>query len=132
MRFVLRNTKGLAERDFMHKLGYQEHTSRHDRNISYIRRAKPGGPFYPRYHCHVQLTDSDVFIDLHYDWRRPLHVKEARSADSRGEVVEKEVARMQQVATSLAVETEAPAQPVPKPKKKGFWGGLFGGKKTLK
>lgn len=131
MQFVLKNPQGLSEKDFMRKLNYQEHTHRHDRNVSYIRRAKPGGPFYPRYHCHVRTTGSEVAIDLHYDWRRPLHVKEARSADSRGEIVEKEVARMRQTANNLAAETRGQESSQPKPKK-SFWHSLFGGGKTLK
>ncbi|MFC1721289.1 hypothetical protein ACFL0Z_00045 [Patescibacteria group bacterium] len=128
MRFVLPNPGGFSVRDFMRKLNYQEHRDRHSKSVSYIRRAKPGGSFYPRYHVHVQNTPEGMFIDLHYDWRRPMHVKEARSADNRGDVIDKEVERMKQAAAQMAearsaIEEEAPT----KPKKKGLFGGMFGG-----
>lgn len=127
MRFVLPNPSGYSERDFMRKLNYQEHRDRYSQGVSYIRRAKPGGPFYPRYHAHVNKTPEGIFVDLHYDWRRPLHVREARSADNSGEVVEKEVARLQQAAGLMEANNTSSAESKAKPRKKGFWGSIFGG-----
>ena len=124
MRFVLSNSRGLPERDFMRKINYIRHRDRYSPHISYIRRAKPGGSFYPRYHAHVKVFGSQVEIDLHYDWRRPMHVKEARSSDQAGDVVEREIDRIKAVVARLSAE-----EPTPIPKeegpKKGFWSKLF-------
>lgn len=108
----------------MRKINYIEHRDRYSPGTSYIRRAKPGGSFYPRYHAHVRLQGTQVEIDLHYDWRRPMHVKEARSSDSAGDVVEREVERIKAVAARLAAEEPAVTSEDDQPKK-GFWGRLF-------
>lgn len=125
MQFVLPNPRGLTESDFMRKINYIEHRDRYSPGVSYIRRAKPGGSFYPRYHAHVQVQGTQVNIDLHYDWRRPMHVKQARSSDSSGDVVEREVARIKAVAARLAAEEGMPA-PEETGEKKGFWSKLWG------
>lgn len=124
MRFVLSNPRSLPERDFMRKINYIEHRDRYSPGISYIRRAKPGGSFYPRYHAHVRFQGTQIEIDLHYDWRRPMHVKEARSSDQAGDVVEREVERIKAVAARLAAEEQMPVPEEAEPKK-GFWSSLF-------
>lgn len=129
MKFTLQNSHGWPERDFMRKINYIEHRDRHSPGVSYIRRAKPGGSFYPRYHAHVRALGTQVEIDLHYDWRRPMHVKQARSSDQSGDVVEREVARIRSVAARLAAEEASPA-PDTAGEKKGFWEKLFGKSKV--
>jgi hypothetical protein len=131
MKITLQNLTGLPERDFMRKLNYQEHRDRHSVGISYIRRAKPGGPFYPRYHAHVRTEGTQVLVDLHYDWRRPMHVREARSADNRGDVVAKEVARIEAIAAGLTAAAKSSASST-ESKKPGWFGRIFGPRKTLK
>jgi hypothetical protein len=128
MRFVLENRTGLNERDFMLKLNYHEHRDRFSPGLSYIRRANPGGGFFPRYHAHVKTVNNFVEIELHYDWRRPMHVREARSADREGEVVEREVARIKEMATQMAAAQATPPANK-KPQSKGFWNRLFGSEK---
>ncbi len=129
MQFVLPNPRGLMERDFMRKINYIEHSDRYSPGVSYIRRAKPGGSFYPRYHVHVRAQGTQVEIDLHYDWRRPMHVKQARSSDSSGDVVEREVERIKAIvlrqAQDGAAEEALPAEEETG-EKKGFWGKLWG------
>lgn len=124
MRFVLSNPRSLPERDFMRKINYIEHRDRYSPGVSYIRRAKPGGSFYPRFHAHVRFLGTQIEIDLHYDWRRPMHVKEARSSDQAGDVVEHEVERIKAVAARLAAEEQMPVPEEAEPKK-GFWSSLF-------
>lgn len=125
MQFILPNPRGLLERDFMRKINYIEHRDRYAPGVSYIRRAKPGGSFYPRYHAYVRTQGTQVAIDLHYDWRRPMHVKQARSSDQAGDVVEHEVARIKAIAARLATEEVLLAEEETG-EKKGFWGKLWG------
>lgn len=124
MRFVLPNPRELNERDFMRKINYIEHRDRYSPGVSYIRRAKPGGSFYPRYHIYVRARGAQVEVDLHYDWRRPMHVKQARSSDQAGDVVEHEATRIKAIAARLAAEEVLPAEEETG-EKQGFWGKLF-------
>lgn len=111
----------------MRKINYIEHRDRYSPGVSYIRRAKPGGSFYPRYHAYARTQGTQVAIDLHYDWRKPLHVKQARSSDSSGDVVEREVARIKAVVLRQAQDLAAEELVAPEEtgEKKGFWGKLF-------
>lgn len=125
MKFTIQNP-GLSERDLMRKLGYMQHRPRQSRGLSYIRRAKPGGPFYPRYHLYVKMGQGIAEIDLHFDWRRPMHVKEARCSDNSGDIIDKEVARMQQVVTRLMQPVQDDKSSNPGKPKEGFWQRFFG------
>ncbi len=123
MKFTLPNPNSLTERDFMRKINYMAHRTRHQADAGYIRRAKPGGSFYPRFHAYAELVDGQVEIDLHFDWRRPMHVKEARCSDNTGDVVEKEVARIKALVLKMSTNSKPQAQNTSQ--KKGFWGKLF-------
>lgn len=96
MRIRFKNLP-FTELEIMRKVGYQAHP----KGLGYMRRVKPGGSFYPRFHIKYLAGDPESVLDLHYDWRRPMHVKEARSSDNDGEVVEQEAKRIAGILDGL-------------------------------
>ncbi|EKD49910.1 MAG: hypothetical protein ACD_63C00014G0006 [uncultured bacterium] len=97
MKITANNISGYSLSKFMRKFGYIEHRDPRNGRNSFIRRAKPGGTFYPRFHAYVKEIGDHLEINLHYDWRRPLHKKVARSAEDSGDVVEREAKRINDI-----------------------------------
>ena len=81
----------------MRKIGYRAWRDPRSGQHSFIRRL--GASYYPRFHViprHDQ--DNNFMIDLHFDWRRPMHKKEVKSTEGEeSDVVQREVERIKSI-----------------------------------
>ena len=91
----------LNEINLMRKLGYKHWENPKSRSTGYIRRLTAA--FYPRFHVHVEYDENAVpVIDLHMDWRRPMHKKGQRSfEDSESDTVQEEARRIVGILNTL-------------------------------
>lgn len=81
-------------RNVMRRAGYKPWRDPRSGSESYIRRM--GASFYPRFHARAAHDSSpNVVLDLHFDWRRPMHRAGIRSTENEeSEVVQKEAERI--------------------------------------
>lgn len=100
MKEFFAGTTGLKESELVRKFGYHFYTDRNTGKRMYVKRMREQGR-YPRFHMHLSPDERNgqkgALVDLHYDWRKPLHVKEAHSSESDGEVVEPEMERIREI-----------------------------------
>ena len=91
----------LNEISIMRKLGYKHWTNPTTGKTGYIKRLSQA--FYPRFHAFVLYDDQHVpMIDLHMDWRRPMHKQGQRSfEDAESATVMQEAVRIQTILDSL-------------------------------
>ena len=85
----------------MRKAGYKPWNNRTTGDESFIRRL--GQAFYPRFHVHM-LKDENGFsvVDLHLDWRKPMHKKGQKSyEDAESDTVQEEARRIAGILDSL-------------------------------
>jgi len=110
-------------RNVMRRLGYGE-TMGYKGQMSYERRIH--GEKFPRYHAYFDERDGGMQINLHVDQKQATYEgSHAHSGEYEGAVVENEMARIEQMISTMA-RSGPPQQPVSKPKKKGFFGSFFG------
>ncbi|MCA9375666.1 MAG: hypothetical protein KC925_01235 [Candidatus Doudnabacteria bacterium] len=85
----------------MRKLGYKPWRDPKTGKESFIRRL--GQAFYPRFHVYVLYEeDRTPVIDLHMDWRRPMHKKGQKSyEDAESDTVQEEARRIIQILDSI-------------------------------
>lgn len=77
-------------RVFFSRLGYHA-----ERNGSYAARV--GGGQFPRFHAYLEVQGQDVLVNLHLDAKAPTYQgTSAHAGEYDGEVVEREIARIQQ------------------------------------
>jgi len=85
----------------MRRLGYKPWYDPRKRTEAFIRRM--GASFYPRFHvfCYYS-SDNKLIVDLHFDARRPMHIKGIRSyEDEESEVVQDEATRIKQYLVKI-------------------------------
>ncbi|MBU1167371.1 hypothetical protein KKC60_03105 [Patescibacteria group bacterium] len=85
-------------RNVMRKAGYKPWRDPRSGSESYIRRT--GASFYPRFHAHGAYDASyNVILDLHFDWRRPMHRKGIKSTEGdESDTVTQEAERIKSFA----------------------------------
>lgn len=83
--------------NLMRKIGYRQWRDPRTKKESFIRHL--GASYYPRFHAYPRYDQDDNFmIDLHFDWRRPMHKIGIKSTEGQeSEVVQKEVARIKSI-----------------------------------
>jgi len=81
----------------MRRIGYKPWRDPRSKQHSFIRRQ--GASFYPRFHAHPSFDQENNFIiNLHFDWRRPMHTRGVKSTEGEeSEVVQKEVDRIRSI-----------------------------------
>lgn len=96
MKFILKFQGNVY--NLMRKAGYHPHETG-EGETSFVRRLN--GSDYPRFHIYVsrETQDSEVIINLHLDQKKPIYKgTAAHSGEYEGELVEKEMGRIKQVA----------------------------------
>ncbi len=120
MKVLLKLEKDLEAKALMRKFGYIQIYDRKSGKTSFVRRLRK--EHYPRFNAYLFRDERGYVFDIHYDWRRPMHKKEARSSEQDTDIVREEVKRVGTIVWQInSGEIEPPT------KKKGFWSGLFGG-----
>ena len=81
----------------MRRLGYKPWRDPRSGQHSFIKRL--GASYYPRFHAHSKYDqNNNLMIDLHFDWRRPMHKRGVKSTEGEeSEVVQKEVERIKSI-----------------------------------
>ena len=85
----------------MRRCGYKPWREPVSGKESFIRRITAA--FYPRFHVHVTY-DANLIptVDLHLDWRRPMHKLGQRSyEDQESETVQAEAARIKTILDGI-------------------------------
>lgn len=81
-------------REFLRTAGYHPETNSNTGEISYIRAAD-SRPF-PRFHIYTKEINDGYEINLHLDQKMPSYEGvSAHAGEYEGEIVEKEIKRMQ-------------------------------------
>lgn len=85
----------------MRKIGYIPWRDPRSGQTAYIRRM--GASYYPRFHARPQYDQNNNFIlDLHFDWRRPMHKIGIKSTEGQeSDVVQQEIARIKNILDNL-------------------------------
>lgn len=85
----------------MRKIGYQPWRDPRSKTSSFIRH--PGASYYPRFHAYPKYDqDNNFMIDLHFDWRRPMHKIGIKSTEGEeSEVVQQEVDRIKSILDKI-------------------------------
>ena len=85
----------------MRRCGYKPWRDPRAGTESFIRRQ--GGGYYPRFHVYVRYDDASIpTVDLHMDWRRPMHKKGIRSyEDAESDTVQQEAKRIAEILDSI-------------------------------
>lgn len=83
--------------NIMRRIGYKDWRDPRSSQHSFIRRL--GASYYPRFHAHPRYDQNNNFmIDLHFDWRRPMHKKGIKSTEGEeSDVVQEEVERIKNI-----------------------------------
>ncbi len=83
--------------NLMRKIGYMPWRDPRSKTNSFIRHL--GASYYPRFHAYPKIDQENNFmIDLHFDWRRPMHKIGIKSTEGQeSEVVQKEVERIKSI-----------------------------------
>lgn len=107
--------------NFIRVCGYVQITNPHNQETSYARALDPGR-FYPRFHIYPDETSKQIIINLHLDAKRPSYQgTTAHSGEYDGPVVETEAARIQTIASRLALQLPSADQPIGLRPQKTFW-----------
>ena len=94
MRFAI-NKSQLNENihNFLRSFGYHPHQDPKTGEWSYVRRLSMQS-FYPRFHLYVIEKNGGLIFDLHYDFKKPMHMRFANVGESDTEIVKKEAERI--------------------------------------
>jgi len=81
----------------MRRLGYKPWRDPRSGQHSFIKRL--GASYYPRFHAHPKYDqNNNLMIDLHFDWRKPMHKRGVKSTEGEeSDVVQKEVERIRSI-----------------------------------
>lgn len=112
--------------------GYQKEGSG---EIAFVRRVS-GSPF-PRYHAYIieqqsktaagQQGSRELVINLHVDQKAPTYQRgRAHAGEYDGPLVEQEAARLRAFAQSSSEQSSGQEVDAQEPKRKRFFGRLFG------
>ncbi len=101
VKIFLRGSPKINIRVFLNRLGYHELVSRHDGQVSYVRRL--GRLDYPRFHVYLSQSNSEFVVNLHLDEKKPSYEGfTAHSGEYSGELVAKEAERIKLGFDNLA------------------------------
>ncbi|MFH1427077.1 MAG: hypothetical protein ABIG60_00925, partial [Patescibacteria group bacterium] len=76
--------------------GYAYIQDRQTGKDSFVRRL--GSNFYPRFHMYLEEEADKIIFNLHLDQKKPSYAgTHAHNAEYDGEVVEREIARLQEL-----------------------------------
>ena len=104
MHIFLEGKTGIRESELVRKFGYHFYTDPFTGGRAYVRRLREGSR-YPRFHLsiHPMIKNgaSGAMVDIHYDWRKPLHKKFANSSEDEGDIVSAEIERVKKVWENL-------------------------------
>ena len=85
----------MLSRNALRRCGYKPWRDQKGRE-AYIKRLTKD--FYPRFHI-IYTEDSQGYpiLDLHLDYKRPVHARVARTYETDTEVVEREAERIKRI-----------------------------------
>lgn len=99
MRFAVPLPPFEQARTVMRRAGYAERYDRNTKETSYTRRLGTG--FFPKYHAYVEEREGQLLVNLHVDQKQASYEgTSAHSGEYDGELVEREVTRLQQLLQS--------------------------------
>lgn len=126
MKIISRGEIHLTPREFIRKCGYGEHYDRQAGKISYSRHLS-GTARYPRFHAYLTDYEKGFEIDLHLDQKAPVYAgaPHAHNAEYDGEVVEREVSRINELLKRYGAAEDKKSDKLRAPKK-GLWQSIFG------
>lgn len=83
--------------NLMRKIGYTPWRDPRSKQNSFIRHL--GASYYPRFHAYPKYDQNNNFIiDLHFDWRRPMHKIGIKSTEGQeSKAVQREIARIKSI-----------------------------------
>lgn len=99
MRIYLRQKLKVLPLQALRRCGYKPWTDQKGRKTFIKRLTKD---FYPRFHI-IYLEDSQgrPILDLHLDYKRPIHAQAARTYETDTEVVRSEAKRIKEVLENI-------------------------------
>jgi hypothetical protein len=107
---------------FLRRAGYGYLRSRRTGQESYSRHL--GGGMYPRFHVYADDAPNSITINLHLDQKEASYEgTHAHSGEYDGELVGREISRLNNFAENLSAKEE---KEVKKEKKIGWFKKLFG------
>lgn len=119
MKIIIQNLKD-NPRTLIRRAGYSEHYDNRSQQTSYARRLGTG--IFPKFHVYLAEQNGGVEVSIHIDQKQPSYgVGHMHSGDYDGPNIERELERIKQ-----SFENATPPEPEEPPKKKGFFGSLFG------
>lgn len=115
----------ITPREFLRKASYADHRDYHATQESWTKRLGP--EFYPRYHAYVEDDGNGFVVNLHLDQKKPSYEgTAAHGGEYDGATIEREAARLKEVAASLGVGAGLSRPDQEEKKKKGFFKSIFG------
>src|SRR3990167_10355122 len=95
MRFSIGSQSDSPE-NLMRQVGYLAWVDPRTSKRSFIKKVSRA--FYPRFHIHMfRDTKNNIYVDLHFDARKPLHKIVARSSENNSPVVLQEADRIKNI-----------------------------------
>ena len=127
MKFYIKKIN-TSQKNLMRVCGYKEIQNPHkDNEISYARSLE-ASRFYPRFHIYIKNTgEKEIEISLHLDMKKPSYAgTSAHSGEYDGELVEREVNRIKNIADKFISESTIQYQALGfKKEKTSFWKKIF-------
>ncbi len=82
----------------MRRCGYKPWRDPRTHKESYTRLISPPA-YYPRFHVHCEYDDDyRIIIDLHMDWRKPMHRRGIKSTEGEeSDIVQNEANRIKNI-----------------------------------
>ena len=121
MKLALEKIK-ISPDNFMRTCGYVKIENPHKNNETSYAKSFEAGRFYPRFHVYLsELSDKKIEVSLHLDMKKPSYEGvSAHSGEYDGELVQKEILRIQELAKKL-ISTNLLSQSIGFSEEKSFW-----------
>lgn len=95
MRFYFKKQFKVLPRNALRSCGYKPWRDQRGRE-AYIKRLTKD--FYPRFHIiYIEDSQGRPILDLHLDYKRPVHARVARTYETESEVVKREAERIKKI-----------------------------------